>query len=66
MWCKIAVSNCNRSMCDVYVIIYFFFFGYAISLKRSCMDSCVAEIRRMLWQSQYVGLSAVIFGNKVK
>ncbi|XP_059736982.1 uncharacterized protein [Bos taurus] len=34
---------------------------YAISLKRSCMDSRVAEIGRMLWQSQYVGLSAVIF-----
>ena len=40
--------------------------GYAISLKHSCMDSRVAEIGRMLWQSQYVGLSAVIFGNKVK
>ena len=26
MWCKIAVSNCNRSMSDVYVIIYLFFF----------------------------------------
>ena len=63
MLSKIAVSNCNRSMRDVYNL---FFFGYAISLKHRCMDSCVAEIGRMLWQSQYVGLSAVIFGNKVK